>query len=502
MSHTDPAARASDLSIDLTDGARLLDNASLTLRRGSVHAITGPSGAGKTTLLRALVGAIPPGAAVTNGTVTVLGNDVLALAPEPLRRLRREHLAYLGQDPASGLNPRMKVGRLIRETAADKSRGALLDLLTQVRLPTDEHLENRRPAGLSGGQQRRVALARALARRPEILLLDEPTAGLDAALRDEIADLLRDLAHHHGLAIALSSHDPDFVARCADDTLALGPATPRAPGRGTSAPVTQSAAATPRASNGDVVLTVRALGAYVGTGPARRLAFSGLDLDVRPGALTAVVGPSGCGKTTLVRTLAGLHPAGGGTLTLHGSQIGGTHRRRSRDQLRRIQLVPQNPLGALNPARTVGATLVRPLKLHLALPADQRAARVSELLTAIGLPEDFASRYPHELSGGQRQRVSIARALAAEPDVLLCDEVTSALDADTASDVMALLRDLRTTRGLAVVLVSHDLPLVLRHADDVLTLGGPATAVTAERHPAEPQERIAAARRSTEGIEA
>lgn len=209
-----------------------------------------------------------------------------------------------------------------------------------------------------------------------------------------------------------------------------------------------------------------------------------LDLDVRPGALTAVVGPSGCGKTTLVRTLAGLHPAGGGALALHGTPLAGTHRRRSRDQLRRIQLVPQNPLGALNPARTVGATLVRPLKLHLALPSDQRETRVAELLTAVGLPEDFASRYPHELSGGQRQRVSIARALAAEPDVLLCDEVTSALDADTASDVMALLHDLRTRRGLAVVLVSHDLPLVLRHADEVLTLGGQDTAVPAEHQAA------------------
>jgi peptide/nickel transport system ATP-binding protein len=484
VSHTAPAARATALSIALTDGTPLLDNATLTLRRGRVHAITGPSGAGKTTLLRAIAGAIPPGAAVTAGTVTVLGHDILTLAPEQLRRLRREHLAYLGQDPASGLNPRMKTGRLITETAADKSRTALLDLLAQVRLPTGEHLERRRASALSGGQQRRVALARALARRPQILLLDEPTAGLDAALRDEIADLLRNLAHHHGLAIALSSHDPDFVTRCADDTVALGPATTRTPGQEASAPRTPPAAETPHAPSDGAVLTVRSLDAHVGTGPTRRQVLASLNLDVRPGALTAIVGPSGCGKTTLVRTLAGLHPAGGGTLTLHGSPLTGTHRRRSRDQRRRIQLVPQNPLGALNPARTVGATLIRPLKLHLALPADRRAARVAELLTAVGLPEGFAARYPHELSGGQRQRVSIARALAAEPDILLCDEVTSALDADTAVGVMALLRDLRTTRGLAVVLVSHDLPLVSRHADAILTLGRPDAIAPAERHPA------------------
>ncbi|MFB8347850.1 ABC transporter ATP-binding protein [Streptomyces niveus] len=476
MSHTAPAAaRVTALSIALPDGTVLLDNAGLTLERGRVHAVTGPSGAGKTTLLRALVGAVPPDAAVTAGTVTVLGHDILTLAPERLRRLRRERLAFLGQDPASGLNPRMKVGRLITETAADTSRTALLDLLEQVRLPTGEQLERRRPQALSGGQQRRVALARALARRPEILLLDEPTAGLDAALRDEIAGLLRDLAHRHGLAIALASHDPGFVADCADDTLVLGPATTRTPHPADSATHPTRATTRHQVRGEEAVLTVRSLTAHVGAGAGRRQVLADLDLDVRPGALTAVVGPSGCGKTTLVHTLVGLHPATGGTLTLHGRPLTGTHRRRGRDQRRRIQLVPQNPLGALNPARTIGSTLARPLKLHLALPADRREARVAELLTAVGLPAAFAARYPHELSGGQRQRVSIARALAAEPDVLLCDEVTSALDADTAAGVMALLRDLRTARGLAVVLVSHDLALVSRHADDILTLGGPDT---------------------------
>ncbi|MFD7517179.1 ABC transporter ATP-binding protein [Streptomyces niveus] len=479
MSHTAPAARVTALSIALPDGTPLLDTATLTLERGRVHAVTGPSGAGKTTLLRALVGAVPPGAAVTSGAVTVLGHDILTLPPERLRRLRREHLAYLGQDPASGLNPRMRVGRLITETAAAKAPTALRDLLEQVRLPTGEQLERRRPRALSGGQQRRVALARALARRPGILLLDEPTAGLDTALRDEIADLLRDLADGHGLAIALASHDPAFVARCADDTLALGRATTRKPARDDSAPRPPAVPGNPQLHAEKAVLTVRQLDTHVGAGPGRRQVLAGLDLDVRPGALTAVVGPSGCGKTTLLHTLVGLHPATRGTLTLHGGPLTGTHRRRTRDQRRRVQLVPQDPLGALNPARTVGSTLSRPLALHLALPADRRAARVAELLTAVGLPPGFAARHPHELSGGQRQRVSIARALAADPDVLLCDEITSALDADTADGVLTLLRDLRTARGLAVVLVSHDLALVARHADDVLTLGGPGTVAPA-----------------------
>ncbi|OKI12722.1 ATP-binding cassette domain-containing protein [Streptomyces sp. CB03911] len=494
MSPTAPVAQATGLRIALRDGTPLLADASLTLRPGRIDAITGPSGAGKTTLLRALAGALPPEAAVTAGSVTVLGQQVLTLAPEQLRRMRREHLAHLGQDPGSGLNPRMRVDQLIRERAVDRSRSALHDLLAQVRLPRDEQLERRRPGALSGGQQRRVALARALAGRPRILLLDEPTAGLDPALRDEIADLLRDLADRHGLAVALASHDPEFVDRCADRTTELRPAAvvgpppagPRQDGGGRAPSNRTSGTRGPGADGpggralsasglsasglGARGLGARGLSAEVGAGRGRRPVLAGLDLDLGPGSCTGMVGPSGSGKTTLIRVLAGLHPASAGTLALDGAALAGHHRGRTRDQRRRIQLVPQNALGALNPARTVGATLTRPLRLHFGTPRAGCAVRVAELLAAVGLPAEFAGRYPHELSGGQRQRVSIARALAAEPEVLLCDEVTSALDAVTAAGIMALLSALRDERGLALALISHDLPLVAEHADTVLTL--------------------------------
>ncbi|MER8099078.1 ATP-binding cassette domain-containing protein [Kitasatospora sp. NPDC094016] len=484
MSTAAPAARATGLSITLAD-TPLLTDATLTLTPGRVTAITGPSGAGKTTLLRALVGALPPGARVTTGTLDVLGHDILALPPEDLRRLRRHQLAFVGQDPGSDLNPRMRVDRLLTETAADRRRTSVPDLLRAVRLPVGERLEHRRPAGLSGGQQRRVALARALARRPEILLLDEPTAGLDAALRDDIADLLREIADSDGLAIALTSHDPDFVARCADDVLALGPDRPAAVPAG-AAPATgaQAARVRTRAAEMPPVVEVKALSAGIGTARTRHRVFAAVDLVLMPGTLTGITGPSGCGKTTLLRTLAGLHRPESGSVILHGEHLAPSYRRRSRDQRRRIQLVPQNPLGALNPAHTVGATLTRPLKLHFGLPAARCEERVADLLTAVGLPPHHATRHPHELSGGQRQRVSLARALAAEPDVLLCDEVTSALDTDTAAALMELLDDLRTSRGLAVVLVSHDLPLVTGRADHVLPLAGPHPAPLTAQHPA------------------
>ncbi|MFG2951039.1 ABC transporter ATP-binding protein [Streptomyces adustus] len=482
MSTASPVATVTGLSISLGT-ARLLDDATLTLSPGRIQAITGPSGAGKTTLLSALIGALPPGAHVASGSVTVLGEQILTLPAERLRRLRRHRLAFVGQDPGSGLNPRMRAGRIVTETATRTTSTTVAELLRLVRLPTDEHLERRRTAGLSGGQQRRIALARALARHPDILLLDEPTAGLDPVLRDEIADLLRLLATRDHLAVALTSHDPDFVARCADDTLALEPATPPVvlpPPR-----TTPRAAPRPTRETG-AVLSVRGLAATHGTGPSRRHVLTDLDLDLNPGTLTAVLGPSGCGKTTLVRALAGLHPPARGAITLAETQLAGPYRRRTWDQRRRIQLVPQNPLGALNPAHTVGATLARPLKLHFDLSADACDSRVAELLDVVGLPTDYVGRRPHELSGGQRQRVSIARALAAEPDVLLCDEVTSALDSGAAVGIMTLLAALRTDRGLAVVLVTHDHSLIAGHADDILDLtasGRPAPATGRKGRP-------------------
>ncbi|MFB7376943.1 ABC transporter ATP-binding protein [Kitasatospora purpeofusca] len=477
-----PAARATGLTVTL-HGTALLTDATLTLTPGRVTAVTGPSGAGKTTLLHALVGALPPDARVTAGDLTVLGHDILALPPAELRRLRRHRLALVGQDPGSGLNPRMRVGRIVTETAADRRATSVPELLRAVRLPVGEGIENRRPGSLSGGQQRRVALARALARKPAILLLDEPTAGLDAALRDDIADLLRELAGRDHLAVALTSHDPDFVARCADEVLDLRPHHLPAPAARRTAPAPSSGLVPDRVTK--PVLEVAALTARVGTARAGREVFTGLDLGLAPGTLTGVTGPSGCGKTTLLRSLAGLHRPEAGSVLLGGEPLAPTYRRRSREQRRRVQLVPQNPLGALNPARTVGATLARPLKLHFATPADRCEERVAELLTAVGLTPDHARRHPHELSGGQRQRVSVARALAAEPDVLLCDEITSALDAGTAEGIMALLRELRDERGLAIVLVSHDLPLVSAHADTVLPLGGPGPDAHAQRGPAE-----------------
>ncbi|MEU0413195.1 ATP-binding cassette domain-containing protein [Streptomyces griseorubiginosus] len=462
------AVRVTGLTVTAPNGRLLLDRAGLELAPGRITAVVGPSGCGKTTLLRAVAGTLPPGTERTAGTVSVLGQDPLTLPAPALRTLRRHRLAYVGQDPGSALNPRMKVRRLLAEVAVDKSPEAIRAQLAEVRLPTDDGLPDRRIGGLSGGQQRRVALARALARRPAVLLLDEPTAGLDPALRDEIADLLRHLAEHHRIAIGLTCHDPDLVTRLADDVVDLSGPRLTDSGPRLSAPAPRERTA----HDGPPILTASGLhAAHVHRG--RRVpVLHGIDLTLATGGSLGVVGASGSGKTTLLRALVGLHRATAGTVSLDGTHLAPTAHGRSRDQRRRLQLVPQDPLGTLNPSRTVGATLRRPLVLHRRAGRAEVADRVLELLDQVGLPAAFADRYPHELSGGQRQRAAIARALAADPDVLICDEVTSALDADTTVAVMDLLAELRDRRGLSLVLVSHDLRLVADRTDTLAVMSG------------------------------
>ncbi|MFD9133218.1 ABC transporter ATP-binding protein [Streptomyces bottropensis] len=461
-----PAVKVTDLTVTAPDDRHLLRDASLTVHPGRLVALTGPSGAGKTTLLRALTGLLPPGTTRTGGRVDVLGHDVFALTDRELRTLRGNRLAYVGQDPGSGLNPRMRVRALVRELAADRSPEAVTALLAEVRLPDDGRLTSRRPGALSGGQQRRVALARALARRPDVLLLDEPTAGLHPELRDEIAELLRHLAREHHLAIALSCHDPAVVERFADDVVELGPRSPMpvaAPATRTPAPATRTALVGPASRP---ALDVRNLHVAFGGTPA----LTGVDLTVAPGAAVGIVGVSGSGKTTLVRTVVGLQRGTAGTIHLAGTPLSTGLRGRTREQRRGLQLVTQNPLGALNPSRSVADTVGRPLRLHRRCPSAGIDERVTHLLEQVGLPAAFAGRYPHELSGGQRQRVAIARALAAEPEVLICDEVTSALDPDTGRAIMDLLADLRERNGTTLLLISHDLPLIADRTSTVTVL--------------------------------
>jgi peptide/nickel transport system ATP-binding protein len=472
------AVRARDLRIETTTGIVLADGGSVQVDRGQVVALVGRSGVGKTTLMRSILGVLPARARLISGQVEVLGRNVFELSEVERRALRRHQIGYVGQDPGATLNPRLRVGTLIAELASGHDRGRVDALLDRVRLPIDDGIAERRVPTLSGGQQRRVALARALARDPAVLLLDEPTAGLDPVLRDEVADLIRQLADQSGLAVLLACHDHALVSHLADNVITLDRADAE-PARPMVVPT-----ATLRTAVRARVLTVQALSANIGRGASACRVLTDQNLALEPGSSVGIIGASGSGKSTLLRSIIGLHPATSGTITVHGAVVEPSVTRRSRNERRAIQLVPQNPMLALNPSRTVASTIGRPLRLHERTTSAAARERVTELLDQVGLSPDYLRRYPHELSGGQRQRISIARALAASPSVLLCDEITSALDSETARAMMALLARLRVQRGLSLVLVSHDVPLVAEHCDRILALqNGRAVEMVAARYP-------------------
>lgn len=454
-----------------SNGQKLVGPVSFRAGAGSITAVTGPSGCGKTTLLRLLVGQVPEAKARVEGSVAVAGCEVLTLGPAQLRAFRRDRIAYVGQDPGSALNPLMRVRTLLAEVARDGSEAALLDALHQVGLSAD-HLR-RRPDELSGGQQRRVALARALVRRTGILVLDEPFAGLHATLRSEIAGVISGIAAT-GVTVLLTGHDTETVHAIVDQIVELGSVSAREVRVAASAP-------------GDEPIVLRAQG--VGASIKGEQVLSGIDFALARGSALAVVGASGAGKTTLARVLAGLHRDAVGSLDLHGASLPITPARRKVQVHNGIQLVTQNPKSALNPRRTVAQTLARPLRrnsLHRMGPAlgtiamrdrlfdrpskEQLRAQITALLESVELDPETASRYPHELSGGQRQRVALARALAAEPAVLLCDEITSALDHATADAIMSLLDRIRTERGTALLLITHDMTVVAAHCPGILVL--------------------------------
>ncbi|UGT44223.1 ATP-binding cassette domain-containing protein [Nocardia yamanashiensis] len=434
-------------------GAQLLAPTSLQLPSGSVTALAGPSGSGKTTLMRAILGHLPVGAIRVGGTVHVADQDVFALKSAALQHFRRRHLALVTQDPGAALNPRMRIDALFREAAPRSDAAAVLD---RVGLPSQ--CLRKRSGELSGGEQRRLALALAIVREVGVLIADEPLAGLHARLRTEIAELLRSLASDDGVTVLVSGHDTEVLHRVADTVIPLGTTRPRQ----TQLIATASAAA----PGNSIALRGNDLRAWAG----RRTLLDSVAVDLAAGESVAVVGPSGAGKTTLARVLAGIHRESRGSLEVAGRPVAVGKARRSRRDRRRVQLIPQDPLSTLNPKHTVGQALSRPLRLNGMTGRAAITERAAELLADVDLDRSMSNRYPDELSGGQRQRVAIARALAAEPDVLICDEITSALDAATAASIMDLLEHCRITRHTAVLVVSHDMTMVARHCSRILVL--------------------------------
>ncbi|MCX5267074.1 ABC transporter ATP-binding protein [Streptomyces sp. NBC_00199] len=500
---------------DLTVGfgaLRAVDGLSFRLAQGAALGLVGESGSGKSTVASALLGLHRGTGAAVGGSVRVAGTDVLTASDEELRRLRGGGAAMVFQDPLSSLDPYHAIGDQIAEVhrvharvSSRAARARAVEVLDRVGIADAPRRSRSRPHEFSGGMRQRALIAMALACEPDLLIADEPTTALDVTVQAQILDLLHTLREETGMGLLLVTHDVGVAAESVDEVLVMrhgrvveqGPAAsvlaapteaytrallravprvdvPRAavsragaPGAavcGAEVGVPPGADVPPDvdAPPGDVVLEATGLRRAFGRGKRSIAAVDGVSLTVRRGETLGVVGESGSGKTTLGRMLVGLLEPTEGEVRYEGKVSSGVNPA--------VQMVFQDPVSSLNPRRSVGESIADPLRARGDRDETLIRGRVAELLERVGLEAAHHDRYPHEFSGGQRQRVGIARALAADPRVIVCDEPVSALDVTTQAQVVALLGELQRELGLALVFVAHDLAVVRQVSDRVAVM--------------------------------
>jgi len=476
-----------------------LNNFSLSLAAGERLALVGPSGCGKSTVARAVLQLLPPGSSCS-GELRLCGEDPRRLKRSALRRLRGEAVGLVFQDPMTRLNPLMSIGEHLADTLSEHRPGwerrqiheRAESLLQRVGISRDRYSSY--PHEFSGGMRQRLAIALAMALKPALVIADEPTTSLDVAVAGQVMAELCELCGETGSALLLISHDLAMAGRWCQQIAVLdrGALVEQAQAtRLLTAPQSDLAkrlvgaararegSTTPPPANAAPLLELQELRCWhplPGLPWQRRWyrAVDGVSLQLRHGETIGVVGASGCGKSTLCRALMGLAPMRGGSVVLKGQNLMQLRGEALQKARRRIQMVFQDPLACLNPAMRVGEAIADPLLIHgLASPAAARE-RARELLSAVGLnpPEAFEHRLPRQLSGGQQQRVAIARALVLDPQVLLCDESVSMLDAEVQAEVLQLLRDLQEKLGLGLIFVTHDLSVASGFCQRVIVLDG------------------------------
>jgi peptide/nickel transport system ATP-binding protein len=486
-----PALEITGLAVCTTAGRSILENVSYTVAPGEVLALVGESGSGKTTAGLAALGHFRRGLVAVDGTVTVRPRDgepidMLELDGPARRRVRGSTVAYIPQDPALSLNPALRVGLQIEEVLRTHAYpGSVEDrvgeVLSEVGLPADPAYRRRYPHQLSGGQQQRVGIAMAFACRPSVVVLDEPTTGLDVVTQALVLDTVRQLTDEHGVAALYITHDLAVVGKLADrvavmyggDIVESGPAAtvlrqPEHPYTKRLLDAVPDLDAPGEAPPPETEPVLAAKGVSVSYG--RTEVLRGIDLSVVRGECLMLLGESGSGKTTLSLCIAGLTKTFTGTITLDGHNVAASTRRRSDDERRRIQYIFQSPFSSLNPRKTVAQSIEVPLTRLTSLSRAERRERVAEMLDRVRLGREQASRLPEQLSGGERQRAAIARALVTTPDVLVCDEVTSALDVSVQATIVELLGELRRELGMAMLFVTHNIALAREVADRIAVL--------------------------------
>lgn len=513
------------LSIATATGTRVLDGVSLQVSRGEVLALIGASGSGKTTLALAALGHLRPGLVPAGGSVRLDGTDMLTAPQAVLNRMRGQTASYIAQSAAAAFNPRIRLGDQVVESALlhrsqtpDQARARAQELFRYISLPMPERIGSRFPYQVSGGQLQRFMIAMGMQEEPLLLVCDEPTSALDVTTQVEVMRLLKQVIVDNRTAALFVSHDLAVVAQIATRIAVM-----RA-GRIVEVGETRQVIENPRedytreliaacqhlslgalarkparpSQAGLPALAVTGLNAGYGKvagGVPQIPTLHGVDLAVGKSEIVAVIGESGSGKTTLARVIAGLHAPASGTVTLNGEALAGLDARRTAAQRRRIQLAVQMADTALNPKHRLRRILGRVLYFFHGLKGPAAEARMRELLAMVSLPEPYLDRYPTEISGGEKQRVNLARALAAEPEILICDEITSALDTIVAGQIVALVKRLRDELGLTIIFISHDLATVASIADRVTVLrhgrvveAGESAAVLSA--PADPYTRL------------
>ncbi len=475
----------------------LVSDIRFTVQKGEVLALIGESGSGKTTIAMALMGYARPGCRIAQGTVHLAGTDVTALSARQLCEFRGNQVAYIAQSAAASFNPGMTLidqviepvvihGVMGREAAKQKA----IALFHELALPEAETIGDRYPHQVSGGQLQRLMTAMALISDPEVVILDEPTTALDVTTQVDVLKTFRRVVSQRGMTAIYVSHDLAVVAQMADRILVL------LNGKIAEYGATQALLSTPQADythqlldaaqqktrasswqpgrDRQPLLEVRDLAAGYGplnnAGQPKVSILQAINFQLWRGQSIGIIGESGSGKTTLAHAIAGLNSPSAGHILFNGHYIAGSMQQRSDNELRRIQYVFQMADTALNPAHNIGATLTRPLTLFHGLRGAALEKRLFVLLDQVQLPRSVLWRRPWALSGGQKQRVNLARALAAEPDIILCDEVTSALDSVVAAAVLDLITDLRRELGVSVIFISHDLHAVRSVCDEIMVM--------------------------------
>ena len=485
------------------DGSLLpiVKGVSFNVNRGEVVALIGESGSGKTTIALSALGYSKPGLEFTGGEVRLEGRDVISMPSEEKRQLRGERVAYLAQSAAATFNPALTIGEQVTESAVlhghfnqEEATQRAVSLYHALELPDPEQLGKRYPHQVSGGQLQRLMAAMALCSKPDLLVLDEPTTALDVTTQIEVLKSFKSVIEQEGSSAIYVTHDLSVVAQIADHIIVLyageiqehGNAGQviNQPSHDYTRRLMAAVRPPPAAGQGDetsgehrrdtpaleVKNIIAGYGRKQADGTPAITVLRDVHMTIERGHTVGIIGESGCGKSTLARVMSGLLPASKGEVLLDGEALQPDLRKRSRNQLQKIQFVFQMADTALNPRQRIDQILGRPLEFYLGLKGQEKRRRIAELLQMVELPQEFAGRYPEELSGGQKQRVNLARALAASPEVLLCDEVISALDTIVGASIIELLKRLRKQTGVSFVFISHDLSTVASFADEIVVL--------------------------------